>query len=206
MDWDRLKIFHAVAEAGSFTNATVNLNLSQSAISRQIQSLEQDLQVQLFERHARGLTLTENGEYVFKTAHEVISKLKEVETTLGDQKNKPTGKLTITTVRSFGTHWLTPRIQEFMRLNPDIEIELIFEDKELDLSTRQADIGIFMRRPKQLSKSPSFERSPPCDVTLGDPRGQLVLRPAAIRGGEETGGAPGETSASAGCYIYGRRN
>ena len=151
MDWDKLKIFHAVAEAGSFTNATVNLNLSQSAISRQIQSLEQDLKVQLFERHARGLTLTENGEYVFKTAHEVISKLKEVETSLGDQKNKPTGKLTITTVRSFGTHWLTPRIQEFMRLNPEIEIELIFDDKELDLSTRQADIGIWARRPKQLS-------------------------------------------------------
>ena len=151
MDWDKLKIFHAVAEAGSFTNATVNLNLSQSAISRQIQSLEEDLKVKLFERHARGLTLTENGEYVFKTAHEVISKLKEVETSLSDQKNHPTGKLTITTVRSFGTHWLTPRIQEFMQLHPEIEVELIFDDKELDLSTRQADIGIFMRRPKQLN-------------------------------------------------------
>ena len=151
MDWDKLKIFHAVAEAGSFTNATINLNLSQSAISRQIQSLEQDLKVKLFERHARGLTLTENGEYLFKTAHEVISKLKEVETSLGDQKSKPSGKLTITTVRSFGTHWLTPRIEEFLRLNPEIEIELIFDDKELDLSTRQADIGIFMRRPKQLN-------------------------------------------------------
>ena len=151
MDWDKLKIFHAVAEAGSFTSATVNLNLSQSAISRQIQSLEEDLKVKLFERHARGLTLTENGEYVYKTAHEVISKLKEVETSLGDQKNKPSGKITITTVRSFGTHWLTPRIQEFMKLNPEIEVELIFDDKELDLSTRQADIGIFMRRPKQLN-------------------------------------------------------
>ena len=123
MDWDKLKIFHAVAEAGSFTNATVNLNLSQSAISRQIQSLEDDLKVKLFERHARGLTLTENGEYVYKTAHEVISKLKEVETSLGDQKDKPSGKITITTVRSFGTHWLTPRIQEFMQLNPEIEVE-----------------------------------------------------------------------------------
>ena len=151
MDWDKLKIFHAVAEAGSFTSATVNLNLSQSAISRQIQALEEDLKVKLFERHARGLTLTENGEYVFKTAHEVISKLKEVETSLGDQKNKPSGKLTVTTVVSFGTTWLTPRIQEFMQLNPDIEVELIFDDKELDLSTRQADIGIFMRRPKQLN-------------------------------------------------------
>ena len=151
MDWDKLKIFHAVAEAGSFTSATINLNLSQSAISRQIQSLEEELNVKLFERHARGLTLTENGEYVFKTAHEVISKLKEVETTLGDKKNKPSGKLTVTTVVSFGTTWLTPRIQEYMELNPEIEVDLIFDDKELDLSTRQADIGIFMRRPKQLN-------------------------------------------------------
>ena len=82
MDWDKLKIFHAVAEAGSFTSATVNLNLSQSAISRQIQGLESDLKVQLFERHARGLVLTENGEYLFNSAHEVISKLKDVELSL----------------------------------------------------------------------------------------------------------------------------
>jgi len=151
MDWDKLKIFHAVAEAGSVTSATINLNLSQSAISRQIQSLEDDLKVKLFERHARGLTLTENGEYLFKTAHEVIVKLKEVETTLGDKINKPSGKLTVTTFVSFGTTWLTPRIQEFMELNPEIEVELIFDDKELDLSTRQADIGIWARRPKQLN-------------------------------------------------------
>ena len=82
MDWDKLKIFHAVVEAGSFTSANIILNLSQSAISRQIQSLEYDLKVKLFERHARGLALTENGEYVYKTANEVISKLKEVEITL----------------------------------------------------------------------------------------------------------------------------
>ena len=151
MDWDKLKIFHSVAEAGSFTKATINLNLSQSAISRQIQSLEQELKVQLFERHARGLALTENGEYLFKTAHEVISKLKDVETALGDKNNKPSGKLTVTTVVSFGTTWLTPRIQEFMQLNPEVEIELIFDDRELDLSTREADIGIWMRRPKQLN-------------------------------------------------------
>jgi len=151
MDWDKLKIFHAVAEAGNFTKATYILNLSQSAISRQIQSLEQELKTQLFERHARGLSLTENGEYLFKTAHEVISKLKDVESNFIDKKEKPSGKLTVTTVVSFGTTWLTPRIQEFMKLNPEVEIELIFDDKELDLSTRQADIGIWMRRPKQLN-------------------------------------------------------
>ena len=151
MDWNKLKIFHAVAETKNFTKATYILNLSQSAISRQIQSLEQELKTRLFERHARGLSLTENGEYLFKTAREVISKLKDVESTLMDKKDKPSGKLTVTTVVSFGTTWLTPRIQEFMKLNPEMEIELIFDDRELDLSTRQADIGIWMRRPKQLN-------------------------------------------------------
>ena len=151
MDWDKLKIFHTVAEASSFTKASTILNLSQSAISRQIQALENDLKVPLFERHARGLVLTENGEYLFKSAHEVISKLNDVESNLSGGKDKLDGKLTVTTVVSFGTTWLTPRIKEFMDLNPGVELELIFDDKELDLSTRQADVGIWMRRPKQLN-------------------------------------------------------
>jgi DNA-binding transcriptional LysR family regulator len=151
MDWDKLKIFHTVAEASSFTKASTILNLSQSAISRQIQALESDLKVQLFERHARGLVLTENGEYLYKSAHEVITKLKDVESNLSGHKDKLNGKLTVTTVVSFGTTWLTPRIKEFMDLNPEIEVELIFDDKELDLSTRQADVAIRMRRPKQLN-------------------------------------------------------
>ena len=151
MDWDKLKIFHTVAEASSFTKASTILNLSQSAISRQIQGLETDLKVQLFERHARGLVLTENGEYLFKSAHEIISKLKDVESNLSGQKDKINGKLVVTTVVSFGTTWLTPRIKEFMDLHPDIEIELIFNDVELDLATRQADVAVRMRRPKQLN-------------------------------------------------------
>ena len=151
MDWDKLKIFHTVAEASSFTKASTILNLSQSARSRQIQSLENELKIKLFERHARGLALTDNGKYLFKTAHEVITKLKDVESNLSDEKDKLNGKIAVTTVVSFGTTWLTPRIQEFMSLHPNIEVELIFDDKELDLSTRQADIGIWMRRPRQLN-------------------------------------------------------
>ena len=151
MDWDKLKIFHAVAEASSFTKAATILNLSQSAISRQIQSLEHELKIKLFERHARGLVLTDNGKYLFQTAHEVIAKLKDVEAIFSDEKDKLKGKLTVTTVVSFGTTWLTPRIKEFMDLHPEIEVELIFDDKELDLSTRQADVAIRMRRPKQLN-------------------------------------------------------
>jgi len=151
MDWDKLKIFHTVAEASSFTKAATVLNLSQSAISRQIQSLEHELKIKLFERHARGLVLTDNGKYLFQTAHDVIAKLKDVEVIFSDEKDKLKGKLTVTTVVSFGTTWLTPRIKEFMDLHPEIEIELIFDDRELDLSTRQADVAIRMRRPKQLN-------------------------------------------------------
>ena len=127
------------------------MNLSQSAISRQIQSLESDLKIKLFERHARGLALTDSGKYLFKTAHEVISKLKDVETNLSEEKDKLSGKLVVTTVVSFGTTWLTPRIKEFMDLHPGMEVELIFDDGELDLATRQADVAIRMRRPKQLN-------------------------------------------------------
>lgn len=151
MDWDKLKIFHAVTQAGSFTKAADVLNLSQSAISRQIQSLEYELKTTLYERHARGLSLTDNGEILYKTANEVISKIKEVESDLMDKKDKPSGKIVVTTVVGFGGIWLTPRIQEFMEKNPDIEVELTVTDQELDLSTREADIAIWMRQPKQLN-------------------------------------------------------
>ena len=151
MDWDKLKIFHAVAQAGSFTEASGTLNLSQSAISRQIQSLELTLKTSLFERHARGLSLTEDGEVLFKTANEVIIHLKAVETSLMEKKDKPSGKLIVTTVVGFGSIWLTPRIKEFMDKYPEMEVEVIVTDKELDLSTREADVAIWMRQPTQLS-------------------------------------------------------
>ena len=151
MDWDKLKIFHVVAQAGSFTEASGTLNLSQSAISRQIQSLEQTLKTSLFERHARGLSLTEDGETLFKTANEVIVHLKDVGTSLMEKKNKPSGKLIVTTVVGFGSIWLTPRIKEFMDKYPEMEVEVIVTDKELDLSTREADVAVWMRQPTQLS-------------------------------------------------------
>ena len=149
MDWDKLKIFHAVTQACSFTKASDILNLSQSAISMQIQSLEYELKTSLFERHARGLVLTDSGHKLYSTANEVISKIKEVETDFTEQKHKPSGKLVVTTVVGFGGIWLTPRIKEFRDKNPDIEVELIVTNEELDLSTREADVAIWMRAPKQ---------------------------------------------------------
>jgi DNA-binding transcriptional LysR family regulator len=149
MDWDKLRIFHAVADAGSFTHAGTELLLSQSAVSRQVSALESDLHVTLFHRHARGLILTEQGEVLYRTAHEVFTKLAAAKTRLMDSKEKPSGELRITTTVGLGSVWLTPRITEFIELYPDIKVSLMLEDSELDLSMREADVAIRLRRPTQ---------------------------------------------------------
>ena len=120
MDWDKLKVFHAAAEAGSFTHAGEALGLSQSAVSRQVSSLEQELGVSLFHRHARGLILTEQGELLHHTAHDVFMKLEAARAKLTDSRERPNGELRITTTPGIGVHWLTPRLGEFVELYPDI--------------------------------------------------------------------------------------
>jgi DNA-binding transcriptional LysR family regulator len=149
MDWDKLKVFHAAAEAGSFTHAGEQLGLSQSAVSRQVSALEQELGVALFHRHARGLILTEQGELLHRTAHEVFMKLEAARAKLTDTRERPHGELKITTTPGIGVHWLTPRLGEFLDLYPDIRIILITTEEELDLAMREADVAIRLRQPTQ---------------------------------------------------------
>jgi DNA-binding transcriptional LysR family regulator len=149
MDWDKLKIFHAAAEAGSFTHAGEKLGLSQSAVSRQVSALEQELSVALFHRHARGLILTEQGELLFRTAHDVFMQLETVRIKLTDSRERPNGELRVTTTIGLGVRWLTPRLGEFTDLYPDIRVTLITTDEELDLAMRQADVAIRLRIPTQ---------------------------------------------------------
>ncbi len=149
MDWDKLRVFHAVAEAGSFTHAGESLNLSQSAISRQISALEESLNVPLFHRHARGLILTEQGELLFRTAREVFAKLSLTETMLAESKQSPKGPLRVTTTVALGSTWLTPRVKDFLATYPEVELSLLLDDGELDLGMREADIAIRMNTPRQ---------------------------------------------------------
>ena len=149
MDWDKLRVFHAVAEAGSFTHAGDTLNLSQSAVSRQISALEEALQVPLFHRHARGLILTEQGEALNRTVREVFAKLAMTEALLTESKEKPAGRLKVTTTVGFGSTWLAPRLHEFLEKYPDVTMSLLLDDAELDLAMREADVAIRMHPPKQ---------------------------------------------------------
>lgn len=149
MDWDKLKVFHAAAEAGSFTHAGEQLGLSQSAVSRQVSALEQELSVSLFHRHARGLILTEQGDLLFRTAHDVFMQLQAARAKLTDSRERPSGDLKVTTTPGLGINWLIPRLGEFTTLYPEIRISMLVTDEELDLSMREADVAIRTRKPTQ---------------------------------------------------------
>ena len=149
LDWDKLRIFHAAAEAGSFTHAADKLHLSQSAISRQVSALEHDVGVPLFNRHARGLILTEQGELLFRTAHDVLLKLENVRARLTESKDTPSGKLRVTTTVGLGQGWLADRAPEFIEQHPDMQLQFIFDNEELDLNLRHADCAIRLRQPQQ---------------------------------------------------------
>ncbi|MCB1478557.1 MAG: LysR family transcriptional regulator [Rhodobiaceae bacterium] len=149
MDWDKLRVFHAAAGAGSFTHAGETLGLSQSAVSRQVGGLEEDLGVPLFHRHARGLILTEQGEMLYRSAQRIFTELEATRTRLTDSREKPSGELRVTTTVGLGSSWLTPRLKEFLELYPDISLSLLLRDEELDLSMREADIALRLRQPTQ---------------------------------------------------------
>lgn len=158
MDWDKLRIFHAAAEAGSFTHAGDTLHLSQSAVSRQVSALEKDLKLPLFHRHARGLVLTEQGELLYRTVSDVLNKLLMVETQLADSTAKPSGELRITAPIGLGTVWVTQRLKEFLDLYPEIRVDLTLNDDQIDISMRAADCAIWTREPENadLIRRPLF--------------------------------------------------
>jgi DNA-binding transcriptional LysR family regulator len=149
MDWDKLRIFHAVAEAGSFTRAGDRLNLTQSSVSRQISGLEHSIGAKLFRRHARGLQLTEQGETLFHAAQDVVAKLAMAEALVSESMDRPRGPLRITTTVAFGSMWLTERLRDFVEAYPEIEVSLIVREDELNLSMRQADVAIRLAPPQQ---------------------------------------------------------
>lgn len=149
MDWDKLRIFQAAAEAGSFTHAGETLGLSQSAVSRQVSALEGDLGAPLFHRHARGLILTEQGETLLKAVHDVSMKLEAVRSRLIDSRDKPSGDLRVTTTLALGANWLSSRLGEFADLFPEVKLQLLLSDDELDLGMREADVALRLREPMQ---------------------------------------------------------
>ena len=149
MDWDKLRIFHAVADAGSLTHAGDTLHLSQSAVSRQIRALEESLNTTLFHRHARGLILTEQGELLFDATKSMNKRLEAASARIKDSEEEVFGELRVTTTIGFGTLWLAPRLPKLYEQYPDLKIDLMLEERVLDLPMREADVAIRMNEPSQ---------------------------------------------------------
>jgi len=149
MDWDKLRIFHAVADAGSLTHAGETLHLSQSAVSRQIRALEESLNTTLFHRHARGLILTEQGELLFDATTAMNRRLDTAEARIRDSEEEVFGELRVTTTTGFGSLWLAPRLPKLYEKYPQLKIDLMLEERVLDLPMREADVAIRMKEPSQ---------------------------------------------------------
>lgn len=149
MDWDKLRIFHAVADAGSLTHAGDTLHLSQSAVSRQIRGLEESLGTTLFHRHARGLILTEQGELLFDATRAMSKRLEAASARIKDSEEEAFGELRVTTTVGFGSLWLAPRLARLYDLYPDLNIDLMLEERVLDLPMREADVAIRLKEPSQ---------------------------------------------------------
>ncbi|WFE76110.1 LysR family transcriptional regulator [Roseinatronobacter sp. S2] len=149
MDWDKLRIFHAVADAGSLTHAGDTLQLSQSAVSRQIRALEEGLDTVLFHRHARGLILTEQGELLFDATKSMSRQLETAAARIRDAEDEVYGDLRVTSTTGFGTLFLAPRLTSLYAQYPDLRIDLMLEERVLDLPMREADIAIRMKEPSQ---------------------------------------------------------
>ena len=149
MDWDKLRVFHAVADAGSLTHAGDTLHLSQSAVSRQIRALEESLNTILFHRHARGLILTEQGELLFDATRTMSKRIDAAAARIRDSEEEVFGELRVTTTTGIGTIWLAPRLYRLYEAYPELKIDLMMEERVLDLPMREADVAIRMKEPSQ---------------------------------------------------------
>ncbi len=155
LDWDKIKTFRAAADTGSLTAAAHRLHISQSAVSRQISALEHQLGTPLFRRHARGLTMTEQGRILFKAAQEMSAQAALAQSTVMDSTDKPQGILRVSTPFSLGSNWLISILPQFMEAYPLIRIELLLEDEEHDLSQFDIDCAL---RPWRSTQGDVIER------------------------------------------------
>ncbi len=149
LDWEKLRLFELVAEAGSFTEAARRLHMSQPALSRQIGALEESIGAKLFHRHARGLAMTHEGEQLRTATHDMQDRLESARQAIDASRDRPTGEIRLSTMVSFGSTWLARQLGDFLDLYPDITVSLILTDQDVDLAKREADVAIRFHPPLQ---------------------------------------------------------
>lgn len=179
---DPLLAFEAAARNLSFTKAGEELSLTQSAVSRQIQTLEAQLGVRLFERRTRALLLTENGQVLYRTVQEVLQKLHDSARKLRGARAART--VLVTTTPGFASLWLIPRLAGFTLAHPGVDVHLSaanelvnLERAGVDLAVRYAQTG-GVADGRQLFGETVF---PVCSPDLAANRGNPLVEPADLR-------------------------
>ena len=149
LDWEKLRLFEIVAEAGSFTEGARRLHMSQPALSRQIGALEEQIGAKLFHRHARGLATTHEGEQLRAATLDMQDRLEHARDAIDASRDRPTGEIRLTTTVSFGSTWLARQLGDFLDLFPDIVVNLMLSDNDVDLAKREADVAVRFHPPLQ---------------------------------------------------------
>ena len=137
--WDKLRIFYQVATIGSFSGAAEAFNTSQSALSRSVSTLENYLQVQLFERMPRGLILTRQGELLFEALKKITSELNQTQSALEEEENQPVGFIRIAATACFASLYLPHVLPDFLRLYPRIQLSIYGNDVMPNLHSDEVD-------------------------------------------------------------------
>jgi DNA-binding transcriptional LysR family regulator len=147
-DWDSLRSFLAVVRTGRLTAAALQLQVDHSTLSRRIVSLEEALQVKLFDRLPTGYVLTPAGERLAVEAEEVERVAIRISSELSEDGNRMTGSIRVATPEGFGNYFFAKRLRLFAERYPEVSLELIANPGDVSLTKRQADIAITMSRPE----------------------------------------------------------
>ncbi len=131
MDTQNLQAFLAVARHLSFSNAAEELHLTQPAISKRIALLEQDLDLPLFNRIGRRVSLTRHAEQLIPLANDILDRLDSARRELLEQSEQVSGRLTLAISHHIGLHHLPPVLRAFQHAQPNVELDISFTDSEL---------------------------------------------------------------------------
>lgn len=138
----RVGVFIAVVKAGSFAGAAQALGITSSAVSKQVQNLEQDLQVKLLNRTTRNVSPTEEGTLYFERAAQALAELQEAEEQINELKSRPRGPLKISLPQSLGIKYFGDAIATFAATHPGVELDVSLDDRLVDVAAERFDLVV----------------------------------------------------------------
>src|SRR5918993_5502751 len=149
MDWDRVRIFLAVARTGQILAAARRLGLNHATVGRQLTALEEELGAKLVERQTNGCSLTPAGEALLVAAERAESEFLRIETQLAGTKEAISGTVRVGAPDGFGNYFLSRVLGALAAEHPDLVIQLVPLPRTFSLSRREADIVVTLDRPQQ---------------------------------------------------------